>query len=555
MEYNESPNMCGICNDSKLTSVINTIQTPELPPELVNHSEQYEALLELIHQNYKTNVGSVNTKRETLYVVSDTKSLFNIFLSNLPEPLQQHYNCNTCRSFFKRYGGIVEIDKTTFLKHSVVWPTDPNVIPSIFTKAIIAVNEKVIGSDIRCMFNEVSGYHQDIEFVYGESEKGGFNHISIPFTFLFNVNNKITSQKVITLRYAIESYKPEVIECAIGTLKAIADTHSEIPTFIKNLELFQECQKNYDKSKDNRVKANILWYYANKSITICSMRSNIVGSLMDDIQSENFSLATCVERFKPKLHPLKYRRPQAPPKAGNVAVAEKIIAELGLEDSLKREFAVFEDIYLMWKPSKEEAPKSEGVFGHLKTSNKKEEPKVLEAPPEKITLEDFMKLLPTFKKMECVIRPNDQFCCFTNATIKDSKPILKYDKLDNRNTISQFGIHESTPVHWNVAPNTYAEVIGITTHPGMRDEEVKLLIVFLLPNCYPKPYRNGLGLFPVEMIPELYQIRSTIEEFSNSGSLGDPSVATAGVCHSVQKFEKQPVRIRVNGNKEYIVYI
>lgn len=74
----------------------------------------------------------------------------------------------------------------------------------------------------------------------------------------------------------------------------------------------------------------------------------MIGTLLKDVAT-GMDFATVSARFASKMHPLKYQRPQAAPRVGNIADAEKIVAQLGIARSLERRFARIDEIDTLWK--------------------------------------------------------------------------------------------------------------------------------------------------------------------------------------------------------------
>lgn len=71
----------------------------------------YNELLKSIRDRFSSFANS-DTK-QMLYTTDGTKDLYDILLRSIPEEARQHYNCNTCRHFVNKYGGLVVIDQTT----------------------------------------------------------------------------------------------------------------------------------------------------------------------------------------------------------------------------------------------------------------------------------------------------------------------------------------------------------------------------------------------------------------------------------------------------------
>lgn len=67
----------------------------------------------------RSRVGSLPQNVFTTNAV-DT-DLWRLFIGNTPAARRQHYNCNCCRRFIQKYGGLVSIDPSTGATSSVLW--------------------------------------------------------------------------------------------------------------------------------------------------------------------------------------------------------------------------------------------------------------------------------------------------------------------------------------------------------------------------------------------------------------------------------------------------
>lgn len=95
----------------------------------------YDELLKSIRDRFSSFANS-DTKR-MLYTTDGTKDLYDILLRSIPEEARQHYNCNTCRHFVNKYGGLVVIDQTTGAQSPVMW--DPDVASDFFKPAVMEI--------------------------------------------------------------------------------------------------------------------------------------------------------------------------------------------------------------------------------------------------------------------------------------------------------------------------------------------------------------------------------------------------------------------------------
>ncbi len=105
----------------------------------------YQNFLESIQQSFHQSISN----GEQIFKTRSGKDLFEIFLKHIPSEYRQHYNCNTCRSFMKKYGGLVIINKDGN-KIPIMW--DMKFAPTFFSKSIIYIYNTVRKANINGVF-------------------------------------------------------------------------------------------------------------------------------------------------------------------------------------------------------------------------------------------------------------------------------------------------------------------------------------------------------------------------------------------------------------------
>ena len=190
------------------------------------------------------------------------------------------------------------------------------------------------------------------------------------------------------------------------------------------IEWIIKCKKDIAGKSPEAVN-NLLFLFAAKAPAGWSkIKSSIVGTLLEDIE-KGLSTEQVKRNWETKMS--GYMRATVAPSAGNVATAEKVVAELDAAGALERRYATMEDIKdFLWKSTKEE--KLEGVFAGLATkpvviTN------VLELPSTKMSWSKFVeKILPTVKNISMKV-PNsgNTFFALTTASEADSPNILQWD--------------------------------------------------------------------------------------------------------------------------------
>lgn len=313
-------------------------------------------------------------------------------------------------------------------------------------------------------------------------------------------------------------FRGEKIE---GPLRFLANLHRDI----------EDAQKIRRK--------NVIWrYVAIAPVGFCTPRSSMVGTLLDDLKA-GYSVEDAGKRFAAKMDPLQYQRPQAPASVGNIQQAEKLAEKLGIQNSLQRRFARFDEIKaanLLWQPTKAEAKVAKGgVFGHLiKSGAEKVEVPVKAGQP--ITFDKFRrKVLPEATSIQVKLRVGERmpFCGMVTAVDPEAPPILQWDMEDARNPFSWFLYsHGSTAAEWGLVSD-WTTVKGITLKPSMWGDEEGAHAhqgngaIFILDGARDVRNLASMCLFPEILKKELHPIRSTIESFSLNGRLAGAEEADA----------------------------
>lgn len=463
---------------------------------------------------------------------TNVENLYDIFLNNIPAEARNYYNCNACRNFVNRYGGLVVIDE------------DGSVDPIMWTFEWPKFFEKAINEVYRAVNNaKVTGVFIPSEKKLGIPKTGEWTHMSVDVPKKILHKSKLnTAEQVMAekkedfkmLLNALGKYSGRTIETAVNLLRSNSLYRSEKTVGIAEWFLKLKNDTMYNKSK----YSNIVWkYVATAPAGFCHISSSMIGTLLDDIEA-GYDYETVKARFDEKMNPLKYQRPKAAPSVGNVKRAEEIIAKLGMANSLKRRFARLEELKLLWRPTPERSNDiSTGVFAGIKTKESRNKPNDLHIPKATImTWEKFRRtVLPNAKKIELAVTGNNNsYAALVTAEDPTAPPIIQWDIDDPitpfaRNPFNWYLYSGgSSPRMWNLIPG-YAEVTGITLQPNMYtpgfDHQGKG-VMFVLKDCKDK-YNKSLALFPETLKGELREIRSVIEEYSRVNKLSGIEEASA----------------------------
>lgn len=480
---------------------------------------------------------------------TDATGLWEAYLNGFPPTERQYHNCNSCRQFFERFGGLVVIDdigQTT----PAIWPTED--VPQSYADSIAAV-ERIVRKA------KITGVFLSKLQLWGNPITGPWTHFFIEhppvFTHPVLTPSQAMAEKLEDYRNmsrALAEFPQPAVETAVGLLKTEALYRSEkvlgVAEWLLNLHQTRQVAKSW--------KANILWRaVATAPPGFCHPRSSMIGTLLDDIVAgKPFEEAS--ESFAAKMHPLQYQRPQAPPTAGNIAQAEKIFEQTGLAPALKRRIArISEDnIPLLWKPTeREELLIGNGLFGHLKP-NLREAPKEMTdvtVPP--MTWSKFVQsVLPTAELIELQISHSTRrFIVIVGPEDLNAPPLLQWD-LEPRNPFSWYCWHGGADPSQYGLKSGWVHVNGITRLPARwNDSNDKFKhhgdgVILLLDGARESRNDAGLALFPEQIRSELHSVRSTIEAYSKRGQLSGLAEGTAiGYDLRATPEQRTDIRLRV----------
>jgi hypothetical protein len=488
-----------------------------------NYNNQgYENFLARFQSRFLTNI---QNGAEPLFT-TDAEGLFAAYLESFPEGEErQHHNCSACRHFVERYAGLVTIDEKGLTRPAVLDVEDDQYGAALAAMARLVRKAKVNG----VFLSSVS--------VLGSPETGLWRHMAVelPKPMLHARLTQTAGQAMaekredfININRALAEFTLPMLEQALTLLKTDSLYRSE-----KVLGPAQWLHDLHVAKAEALNKANVVWRaIAVAPAGFCHPRASMVGTLLDDIAT-GMDFAEVSRRFKSKMHPLQYQRPQAAPDAGAIAQAEKVVAQLGAAGALARRFARLEEVEAIWKPTIKEAPKREGVFGHLKAKGEVE-PVSMRVPPVTITWEKFARtVLPEAEQIEFHARAHrDNFCALVTAANPDAPPILQWDSPERRNPVSWYVWNGgSAPEQFGLATGEWYPVSAVTFKPSMWGDPSKSVhhgegVLFIIEGAR-ETRMAGAALFPECLKSEFHGIRSVIEAYSRNAEIEGMENATA----------------------------
>lgn len=252
-------------------------------------------------------------------------------------------------------------------------------------------------------------------------------------------------------------------------------------------------------------------------------KNSLPGQLMQDLQTMDTGGA--IAAYNKRTDPLAYQRPQVV-KVGNIAKADKLFEQLGLEDALKRRHARLSDIEsrLIWRPDHRTCRKMDdgrmstkagGAFSDSLLPGKRS------SPPygvQKMTMAKFMRtVMPVTRTLDLYVPIRGSFFGLTAPTIPKARALVKF-----HGGVAWYTYMSPTvATQWGITgTGGFRRAVGIVPFPVDWDKATpERGWMFLVETQGNPSQRPGLCLFPEFLVPEVREVRSAIEAYSNNSTL------------------------------------
>ncbi len=484
----------------------------------------YDTLLACIQERFLANQES----GEALFT-TDATGLFQSYLDALPAADRQSHLCDACRRFLETFGGLVLIDAKGATRPAVWHGLNA---PDYYAPAVATLDRVVRRA-------RVTGVFLSSLEVWGKPVTGKWRHLAVtPSPSAVFEPRLLTARQAMaekaedfrSVSRALAEYNEGILHQALSLLETEVLYRSEKVAgparWLRDLHTSREAVRGERRD-------DVVWRaVATAPAGFCHPRSSMIGTLLEDLAT-GMDFATVSARFAAKMHPLKYQRPQVAPRAGNIADAEKIVAQLGIARSLERRFARIDEIETLWthRPAPE-VPDRAGVFSRL-LARGDTPPTPLDVPSIAMTWVKFAAtVLPTLESLELWVgEGSNQYVALVTAVHADAPPILQWDRVDHRNPVSWYVyVKGSLPASWGLKPGRYHRVSAVALKPNLwgptpllhQGEGVVLVIEGARDS-----QNASLAIFPETLRSDLHAVRATVEAFSKSGKVVGAEEASA----------------------------
>lgn len=456
-------------------------------------NKEWEKYLDIINQRFKDRCIS-----HVYSVKSD--DLFMLWLNNLPDEFQQHFSCNACKSFMRKFGGLVTIDDQ-YNVHSLLFGEFGGVYdraPEFFRQADEVVADHIQSPVRTCQIKPwiKSYFGEDDKNMWGNPGEGEYTHFHIFKSLLNEINTHNVNlisyshatdyskefgyalEKVRMLSEAVGTYEMKEINMAS---KLFFSEQLKFPKkFGKQLKWFKNVKSKVDNADSYHHKQIILTKYATEApLGFVHISSSPLGLLLKRLHiSDGNDIQDIIDEFNDVVDSSRYQRPTSVPSKAEVNAAERLFNDLNLENSLSRRFAKLEEVQKIWVPKEKEENHNEtsGIFSDLITKEdlEKENENMdsnIDLLPLNMNMRKFLEeFLPKIKNINVCITNNRRYnmTAFVTEAIENSEPIICWDSKEKRNPFSTYSyVNGSIAENWNLE-NGFHKVTGICRTPISR---------------------------------------------------------------------------------------
>lgn len=449
------------------------------------------------------------------------------------EALGQGHNCDACRSFIRRMGGAVFVTAEGNLV-SAVWPALPKDHP--YYEIVTAIKSAVEhGQIVSALYvpSEQAGSRSTWSALDGDE----YGHLNVKLVDCKahvakddDIGGK-KSESVSRKKYLSKAIVEWDIELLRRGLHLVShDSRVLYGNTVKDMANFLWEFKETLSSLKKRQASNFVWNASTQFPGWAAPRGTAYGAFLQNLSKMGEDDA--IEELNKHTKPENYQVPKAEATTGNIERAERLVKEMNLESALKRREAELSDIpehgYIWKLPEPDVDTPSEGVFGGLKAKSKSKQHGVVHGRVSKsnMTWEKFLRVtLPTVLSMRVRV-PLDKFsgATITAAVDSDSAPLFKWDYDDARNQLGFMTYTEAhEPDQWSLKGGTWVDALAVVKLPWNMDLTRRVPKFVDGAVIVVKDARDqndvGNGLFPVALRPELFEVRATIQQFSEESTL------------------------------------
>ncbi len=393
------------------------------------------------------------------------QSVWELYLLSFEEdpmfrdPESSSHNCNTCKSFIRRYGNIVAIDSN----YSIMSIFDVD-IEGEFKPVAVELSKIIKASTISEVFFETIDSLNDLPYekvsktnslfrlgidknfktytkeevakfgIVKENEVYTFNHLHLDLPKEF-VDQSGKSVEAIMAEYrdAKNVFMRAMETISLDTLNLVKDLINQGSlldgtTHLYKIEQIIPLKKEYDSLAETQ-RNNWCWLKSYK-LPFAKFRNELIGVLCSEL-SEGLDLNGACKNWNKRVDPANYMKATTPITKKQIQEAKEFVESNGYSESFDRRFATIDDIKvseILHSNIGKGDIKSVSIFDNVKSTSTRHKRSEFDKV-EEVTIDKFMKdILPSCTSIEAFLTNNMEgnMVSLTTANIADSKPIFKW---------------------------------------------------------------------------------------------------------------------------------
>lgn len=452
--------------------------------------------------------------------------MYKLYLASFStKELRQEHTCNCCKNFFRNYGNLVLIDRDGHTR-SLFWNEGiEGDTPSEYAAFLDSARHALGGTKVERLFF----FNTDYQSQVGMHERGGYDHFCFHLQRVMPRTLRTRTGKQNAAEYAedLRLFKESMANLDLDILRQLKvqfenDENLSRTSFAPIVPDFLAIVENYRAIKEHNLRAN----YLVAKLTTCRkglarIGQTVLGEFIKELTA-GVDMKTAKANFLRRIDPKDYMRPKAAPSSQTVVQAERIVAELGIADSLRRRSLRRDELPQGYWTRPAPKPSEGGVFGAVPTKDSRGDG-LPEIDGGRVSLTTLMsKIRAGAVKVEINIRnyPSTMFSSLVTEAVAGAKPILHWDREENRNPVSSYKYASPVyPHQWGLQTG-WQEVLAIVDRPEnwgkVESGDEDYLFVFANGRDTASP---NLPLFPETLRPELHQVRAVIEGYAQMNKL------------------------------------
>ena len=372
--------------------------------------------------------------KNELFVTVNGDELWDAYLAAFPKGTNNifrertEHDCSCCRNFIKNIGNVVSIQNGKVVS---IWEVEGLEYP--YDEVAAALSKLVRTSPITELYRMSESKYGAV-FTVEALEGGGtrrWNHFSGDledkhFSKLVGGARGDYKTTVSVLKRALVEFTQEAFTTVIDLIDNKSIYRGE--EHQRSVKAFYEKFVAYHKLKAGQEA----FVWSNAGDPIARFRNTAIGTLIQDL-SAGVYVTVAVSAFEKIMAPANYKRTTALITPSMVKEAMKTIAELDLEEALKRRFAKISDVSVnnvLWVDRSVSGRMKGGIADVLMASAVANVPKPSKEQAENISIDDFMtKVVPKATEMEVLVNNTMQanFISLTAPVDKGSPKLFVWD--------------------------------------------------------------------------------------------------------------------------------